>query len=393
MSHPRLKNIYFLIAGLHCYAATFYFNYLFFLLRDRFGFDNRDNLMVGALHGLIYTCGAWYGGQFAQRRGYLNVLALGVGGMALALATASAWPTIAGQVTALAIWTLFMSFTWPTLEAMVSEQETTEGLIRRIGVYNQVWAGAAALAYCTGGMLFEVLGRRSIYWLPIGLHGIQLLMLLWLMSRAPAGRRVEVELAPEGSRHPEPAAFHPSFHPHTFLKLAWLAIPFSYIAINTLLAVIPGLALRLQLSTAESGAFCSIWFFVRLGTFLLLWRWTGWHYRFGWLAGACAGLVVSFATLLLAERLWVLIFAQIIFGLAVGLIYYSSLFYSMDVGDSKGEHGGFHEAAIGSGIFLGPAIGAGALTFFPTQPNGGAWAVSGVLLLGLVGVIAVRMRR
>ena len=65
----------------------------------------------------------------------------------------------------------------------------------------------------------------------------------------------------------------------------------------------------------------------------------------------------------------------------------------MDVGETKGAHGGFHEAAIGSGIFLGPAIGAGALTFFPAQPNGGAWAVSGVLLLGLAGVVVLRLKR
>jgi MFS family permease len=240
------------------------------------------------------------------------------------------------------------------------------------------------------------LGTRSIYWLPVGLHVIQLLMLVWLIAhtKRTALRVVGTRsTASEPSCHPEPVAFQQTLRPQTFLKLAWLVIPFSYIAINTLLAVIPGLALRLQLSTAESGAFCSVWFFVRLGTFLFLWQWTGWHYRFGWLVAACAGLAVSFATLLLAERLWVLICAQIIFGLAVGLIYYSSLFYSMDVGETKGEHGGFHEAAIGSGIFLGPAIGAGALTFFPAQPNGGAWAVSGVLVLGLAGVIVLRLKR
>ncbi len=40
--------------------------------------------------------------------------------------------------------------------------------------------------------------------------------------------------------------------------------------------------------------------------------------------------------------------AQIAFGISVGLIYYSSLFYSMDVGETKGEHGGLHEAMIGA---------------------------------------------
>jgi len=32
--------------------------------------------------------------------------------------------------------------------------------------------------------------------------------------------------------------------------------------------------------------------------------------------------------------------------------------YSMDVGETKGEHGGLHEAMIGAGMCLGPAVGA-----------------------------------
>ena len=64
-----------------------------------------------------------------------------------------------------------------------------------------------------------------------------------------------------------------------------------------------------------------------------------------------------------------LIVAQVIFGLAVGLIYYSSLFYSMDVGESKGKRGGIHEAAIGVGVFTGPAVGVTALHLFPGHPT------------------------
>ena len=94
-------------------------------------------------------------------------------------------------------------------------------------------------------------------------------------------------------------------------------------------------------------------------------------------------LIVSFAFLLLIPNLIVIVIAQIGFGMAVGLIYYSSLFYSMDAGETKGEHGGFHEAAIGLGIFIGPGVGATTLRIFPGSPNSGTWAVSGLLCLGL----------
>ena len=138
-----------------------------------------------------------------------------------------------------------------------------------------------------------------------------------------------------------------------------------------------------------AGFCCSLWCFARLGAFFVLWRWNGWHYRFRWLLIAYLALVGAFAAILMAPNLAVLVLAQLVFGSVVGLIYYSSLFYSMDLGDTKGEHGGIHEAAIGLGNFAGPAVGAASLHFLPQYANSGAFAVSGLLLLGLGGLLAI----
>jgi len=59
------------------------------------------------------------------------------------------------------------------------------------------------------------------------------------------------------------------------------------------------------------------------------------------------------------------------------------------LGETKGEHGGFHEAAIGLGNFAGPAAGAAALQFLPRYPNSGAVAVSLLLLGGLAALAAI----
>src|SRR5207245_5664422 len=121
-----------------------------------------------------------------------------------------------------------------------------------------------------------------------------------------------------------------------FLRMAWLSNPFAYIAINTIVAVIPQIAARLHLSPMFAGFFCSIWLFVRMGTFLFLWQWPAWHYRFGWLLSGFVGLVVSFTFLLLAPNFFVLIASQVVFGLSIGLIYYSSLFCSMYLAYTNG---------------------------------------------------------
>jgi predicted MFS family arabinose efflux permease len=172
--------------------------------------------------------------------------------------------------------------------------------------------------------------------------------------------------------------------------MAWLANPFAYIAIQTLIATIPGIAAKFHLSPMLAGFACTLWFFVRVAAFFTLWHWTAWHYRFRWLAAAFIALIASFATIVMAPNLIVLIIAQIFLGAAIGLIYYSSLFYSMDAGgDTQGEHGGIHEAAIGMGNCIGPAIGALTLQFLPQFPNSAGVAVSILLLCGFVGLLAI----
>jgi hypothetical protein len=142
-----------------------------------------------------------------------------------------------------------------------------------------------------------------------------------------------------------------------------------------------------------AGFALSIWCFARFAAFVALWRWTGWHYRFRWLLAAFGLLIISFATILMAPSLTAVILAQVAFGCAIGLLYYSSLFYSLDASETKGEQGGLHEAAIGAGNCLGPVIGASALWLAPGNAGMGTWAVSGVLLLGMGGMVMMNRHR
>jgi predicted MFS family arabinose efflux permease len=393
MSPRGLKSWYFVIEGANAFATSFFFNYLFFHFRDRFQFTERENLLVAALQGLVYMVCAWPAGRFAQRRGYFAALQVGFGGMALVVVVGSFFVSAPLVLVALlTVWSWAMSFTWPALEALASEGERPEALPRVIGFYNLVWAGCGALAYFAGGAIFQALGTQSLFWLPAILHGAQLVWVRRLAGQASIPSPPASEAPGAVLSHPELAAYRQPVRPQTFLRMAWWANPFAYVAMNTLVPVIPSLAQKLDLSTAMSGVFASVWFFARLGAFGVLWQWTGWHYRFRWLLVAYGVLVASFATLLLVERLWWLVLAQVAFGLAVGLFYYSSLFYSMDLGETKGEHGGLHESAIGAGMFLGPAVGSAALFVRPGQSDIGALAVGGLLVLGLAGLIAMRLR-
>ena len=98
---------------------------------------------------------------------------------------------------------------------------------------------------------------------------------------------------------------------------------------------------------------------------------------------------LMFAFVLIVPNFAVLLLAQMFFGVAIGLIYYSSLFYAMDASDAKSEHGGIHEAAIRAGNCVGPAIGAAALQFLPQVEHSGAIAVSVLLVGGFGGLMAI----
>lgn len=392
MTLRQLKAGYFALTGLNTVASCYFFNYLFFYLRDHFGFGNRGNLGVSALHGFIYIFAAWQCGKFAARFGRRFSLKLGFLGLALVMAAGPFLHSATALLALVAIYSVVLLLTWPALEALVCERESQAGMQQMVGLYNCTWAGAAALAYFTGGKLYDLLGGGAVFWLPAGIFAGQFLLLLWLDKKHDAALAAAPEPVKEKFHAPESSALNQAASPAAFLKMAWLANPFAYVAINTLLAVMPGVAQKLALSPTQAGLFCSAWFFARFGAFALLWQWRGWHYRFGWLFGSFVTLIASLAIILLAQQLWLVVLAQIFFGLATGLIYYSSLFYSMDVGEASSEHGGLHEAFIGAGIFLGPATGAAALALAPQSANADTWAVSGLLTIGLCSLAWLRGR-
>ncbi|HYG98881.1 MAG TPA: MFS transporter [Terriglobales bacterium] len=390
MTRAQLKFGYFTLEAVNSFAATYYIYYVVFLARDHFGFTNRGNLFLAAIHGFIYIFASWQGGQFAQRVGYFKALKLGYAGMAAGLALGLVIPGVIGQIIALAAWTVPLCLIWPTLEALVTQGEDFDGTARMVGIYNVVWSSASALAFCMGGWLWQRFGAIGLYGFPIVLMLLQWALVFWLEKEERNLPAIKPQLQ---AHQPEVAALHQPISPRRFLQMAWFISPFAYVAINTVGAVIPQLASKFDLTPAQSGVFNSLWFYTRFAAFILLWKWTGWHYRFRWLVTSAVALVAGFSAMLLAPALWVVIIAQVIFGFAIGLIYYSSLFYSMDAGDEKGAHGGLHEAAIGLGIFAGPALGATALTIFPEVPNTGILAVTGLLVIGVGGLVVLRLRK
>ncbi|HEV7925701.1 MAG TPA: MFS transporter, partial [Verrucomicrobiae bacterium] len=370
---------------------VYFFYYLYFYTEARFHFDAMHNLLLAALLGGVYALASFFSGRFAQRFGYLTSIRCGAAMMMVAFMacsqTASLWLMIALVVAGC----IGMSLTWPAMEALVSEGELPAQLQGVVGFYNVVWAGVAGFAYFTGGALQQQWGWKSMFYVPSGLLVLELALATWLEKKIH-GQPASAEPAPLPLLHPMKESYRSPIAPATFLKLAWVANPMAYLAINTIVSSVPTLAQRLNYSPMLAGFVCSIWLFTRAAAFVALWLWPGWHYRFRFLAAAYFVLMISFGVMLLVPSLWVIVLAQVLLGPALSLIYYSSLFYSMDVGDTKGEHGGIHEAVIGLGNGTGPGVAAATLHFFPGHPGSGVWAVCLLLVPGLIALYWLRYR-
>lgn len=399
------KPACFVLEGLNSLSTTYYFYYLYFFAEAKFGFGKLENLLLAVGLGLAYAAASALGGRLAQARGYLNALGLGCALMGLSQA-AGAWSdALPVHLGVMLVAVTGMGMTWPALQALVSEGEDRRRLQTMVGIYNLVWSLAGALAYLTGGAMLEAWGLRSIFLVPAFLNALVVAAVLVLRRLAPPARlglartgtteaaRPIAAPAPVGATVPAHGPAPAAATAKAFLRMAWFANPFAYLTINTVVAFGPVIARSLDLSPRYAGYFCSVWMFVRTAAFVGLWLWPGWHYRFRWLASAYLGMIATFVLILLAPGVGALVAAQLGFGFCIGLIYYSSLFYSMDVGEEKGEHGGIHEAAIGLGSAAGPALGAAMLVWAPQVQHGTAKAVAVLLLAGFAGLSWLARRR
>lgn len=387
-----MKSVVFVLEGLNSLSATYFFYYFYFYTQARFHFGAQQNLVLAAFQGAVYAVGSFYGGRFAQRFGYFTAIRVGAAVMVFAMLACSFASTLSLAVVLFLVATVGLTMTWPALEALTSEGEAEVRLQSMVGIYNFVWALTAGFGYFTGGAMFHKWGVKSTFYVPAALLAVECLLATWLaavqerlLPSSAAANFSVLQSTPETFAGPIPRS--------TFLKMAWLANPMAYLSINTVISTIPSLARRMHFTPETAGFVCSIWLFARAAAFVALRLWPGWHYRFRYLSASYLLMMLSFGSMLLALNIWMLLLAQIFFGIGLGLIYYSSLFYSMDAGDAKGEHGGIHEAAIGIGNASGPATAAASLYLFHDAHGSATGAVCLLLTAGFAGLLWLRFKK
>jgi MFS family permease len=128
-----------------------------------------QNFLLAAFLGLVYAGFSILGGRFAQRAGYFQSFRLGAGIMLAGLLSAGWMTALLPAIGCITVANIGICFTWPALEAQMSEGEPRGRLRGLVGIYNITWSVTAALAYFTGGAMQKGLGHASIFWVPVGI--------------------------------------------------------------------------------------------------------------------------------------------------------------------------------------------------------------------------------
>ena len=358
-----------LISFVESMAAILVGRGLFFYTHDRLGFTDGENLGLAVSGSVVYVFAAVASHRVSQRLSEKRLLAAMVTGQILSYGALIASPGSAIIVAANAGLGLFNGMKWPLLESYFAAGQTPEATARAIGRFSLSWVMAGPLALAAAGPLIDW-NVRSLFAAAVLFNAISLLLM------RPLERR-PVHLAED---HPERPTEAGLARCRALLASSRCSMLTNCSLMAVLAALMPRLFADLGMTVAGATALAALMEGVRGATFFALHRHTGWHNRRGPLAAVVAGLPAGFLLILLGPNLAVVLAGEAIFGVAAGITYYASLYYSMVVENARVEGGGAHEGLIGAGWAVGPLAGIVGRLVPGLGPAGGVVAGIGPVI-------------
>lgn len=374
---------YYAVESLYSAASMLFLYGIYFWLQARHGFAYRENLWLGFAAGAGIAPAAYFGGRLADRAGYdawLRALA-----PALPACVAALWlPARATAFVAVPLYLFVLSCSWPAVEAAVLHAPSPLSMPRRLGRYNLAWALSGAAMLFAGGPLYAR-HRDAVLVVPVALH-VAACAGLWMRRRGAADGDGTAMDVPHRTRDVPRAV------KRSFVRLAWIANGLCYLMQSALMPLLPWLAREFGLSPSRGLTLVSAFFVARGLSFVLFWKWEGWHYHRGWAAAAIFVAPLALGAVFFGGSLPGAVAAFAAMGVAFGLTYSASIYYSLDYGENKGEHGGIHEAVIGLGNVGGPLLGMLGARFLG-GPDGGMATVLAAAALAGAAALAPLFRR
>ncbi|MGH7130349.1 MAG: hypothetical protein ACREJO_00170 [Phycisphaerales bacterium] len=405
----------FAVTFINSVATGIAYNGVFFITDKAYGFSRQHNLLYGLMMGVTYIVGALAAGPGirALRARFPSLTTRGVLIAVMFLATALyllpviAWfaaPAASRLSSQWAMWAFMACYStlcgvlWPIVESFLSGGRTDHSLRAATGKFNVCWSSALVVAMLivsqAPGAIRALTGATDAA-PDIAAHGLTTLDAT--VSTLAIGALLHLiaiftitALPREPGAHVHETHTYPPNYPR-LLAVHRALLPASYMVMYVMLPLMPSLFKTVGItSTATASGLTATWLAARIVMFFTLDRWHGWHGK--WITavsgaiGMLAGFTLCIASGSLGDSLGLaaLISGLAIFGAGVAAIYSAALYYALEVGAAAVDAGGMHEALIGVGYTVGPALGLGALGLTPHAEPG-----SSAQVLSLVGLVAL----
>jgi MFS family permease len=238
------------------------------------------------------------------------------------------------------------------------------------------WSSGKALGFLAGGFLLAAFGFRTTF-----LSGAVLVALAFLILPKSETPKISDPGLPNQSLPIPPGNFSPSLR-QTFRHMAWLANLTAYGGAGVLGHHLPKWFAQFDWPESKFGLFLGAIFLVQTFTFFLLAGFIRFTYSPRWLLLPQVGAGIALLSVPLWNSFGIFLGLAPILGLAFGISYAGSLYYSLDTLASRGWYAGIHEALVGAGGFLPPLLGGLLATWW-------GWLGAPYLLAGLGILLSV----
>jgi hypothetical protein len=346
---------------------------VYFFAKERLGFTDAMNLGVAFGFGVAYVFGALISHALATRFGEKRLLVACTAAQFVVHAAMAAfiapWPITIGT----ALLGVLYGMKWPIIESYVSAGRSGIDQVRSLGRFSIAWASTVPMALIVAGPVISRWAPGMLL-MPAAIN-IATLFLLRPVHFRPLHLPVD---HPGRATAIDIARFRP-----LLLGGRWLLL-MNYAAMFILAPLMPGIFGGLGYEVSVATALSGLLDVTRIPTFVGMFMFPGWHGRRWPLLASMALLPAGLFMVLLGGRIDMVIIGQLLFGLAMGMVYYASIYYAVVVRNADVGAGGGHEGLIGMGFALGPAaalVGIGLRDALDSQLAG--------TLVSLVPILAV----
>lgn len=339
------------------------------LLAIKFGASSMMLGIIGFLASLSYIIFAVISGKISDKIGNKQLLLFVLGAISFLFLFCHSINSVNRIIIFMIILNIFSGMFWPALEVRIAKNSGND-LVRALGFFSVVWCSGLTIGIAVSGVLYEI-----NQYLPFYLSAIAAILAFVSILNVKKDPIENIEKNTNEEKFPVDNS--------KFLIVSWIGIFFGWTAIGAVRYLFPKLALFLCITPSVIGFILLFPSIIQAIASYILIRVKGWQNRLSFILLIEFLMGVSFLIIFYTSNISLFILAFIIIGIGLGVIYFSSIYYSLTAGHTdNGAKTNIHEAIIGGGSLAGPLFaGALANSFTLRTPY------LGLFLLGILTII------